>query len=137
MASTSRVLIASIFLLLFFACSNDPQEQEELPPEVMLLECKPIQWPDGSTSYSIYATIGTNQTKVANAPACQAIEKDRITDYFPDRAIVSLLDCSMGDSILYFFMEKTAEGLQVRRSLGEPDEALTITTFKEGKFYFN
>jgi hypothetical protein len=137
MASTSRVLIISFFLLLFFACSNDPQERQDSTPEVMLLECKPIQWPDGSTSFSIYATIGTNQTKVANALACQAMEANQIAEIFPARAIVSSLDCSLGDSIQYFFMEKTEEGLKVVQSSGGSSNPLTITTFKDGKFYFN
>jgi hypothetical protein len=136
MASTSRVLIASFLFLLFFTCSRDSQEGESTTPEVMLLECKPTQWPAGSTSYSIYATIGTNQTKVANAPACQAMEANQIAEIFPARAIVSSLDCSLGDSLLYFFMEKTEEGLKVVQSSDEPSNTLTITTFREGKFYF-
>lgn len=137
MASTFRVLILSFFLLLLISCSNADEQKENPTSEVMLLECKPIEWPDGSKSFSIYATIGTNQTKVANAPACQPVGVDQIEDYFPDKEIVSLLNCSLGDSTLYFYMEKTEKELKVEQSSGEPSKTLTITTFKEGKFYFN
>ncbi len=136
MASTSRVLILSIFLLLSFSCSNSDHQAEDRVLEVMLLECKPIEWPDGSTSFSIYATIGTNQTKVANAPACQAVEKIHFKDHFPDKEIVSLLNSSVGDSLLFYYLEKTAEGLRVGFSTKKETKSNIITTYKNGKFFF-
>lgn len=136
MASTYRVLIASIFFLFFFSCSNTDKQESDPALEVMLLECKPIEWPDGSTSYSIYATIGTNQTKVANAPACQSVETVQIGEYSSEREIVSMLDCSQGDSLLYYFMEKTDDGLTVGYTSGNGENPKVITTYRNGKFFF-
>ena len=137
MPSTFKVLITSFFLLLLFSCTNRDTQQENSAPEVMLLECKPIQWPDGSTSYSVYAIIGTNQTKVANAKSCEPVDPAQIPGLFPSKDILSLLDCKEGENSLFFFLEKTGDGLKVVQSEGSDSTELIVTTFKNGKFFFN
>ncbi len=136
MANTSRLLIFLLLFLFLFSCADDTKPSETSKTEVTVLECKPISWPDGSVSYSIYATIGVNQTKIANAISCEPLHEDSLKSEFPSKDPLSALYCTDQESRFFLLLQKTSNGFDITELSEEKKQKRIVARFENGKFFF-
>ncbi len=137
MANTLKVLILISFSFTLFQCSGEEQNQSESTEVTAILECKPIIWPDSSTSFSVYAIIGTNQTKIADVTNCSESSLQDLPLNFSSKEIISILKVQEEALESSIFLEKKEGEYLIEKITKDTSITKRIANFKNGKFFFS
>jgi len=133
-ASVCRLLFLSMLFLGAFSCRVDQAPSDDISSETTQLFC--VSASDSSGRFSVFATIGSNQTKITETDACKSVNIDQYFDKNTQLQVRSILGIGQTATKAVAIIQtgEFSYTIIVKSKLNA--RGFSLATYQDGKFYF-
>ncbi len=133
-ASVCEALFLLMLTLGVFSCHTDQLPTDNISSETTQLFC--VAASDSSERFSVFATIGSNQTKITETDACKSVDVNQYFDKNAQLQVRSILGIGQAETqaVAIIQIGEFSYTIVVKSELNA--KGFSLATYQDGKFYF-